>query len=251
MDRAVIEGRGRALVALVEDVLPVAVEVHDDSDAWPAVGTSLVSLATGLMKSILDLSPRRPSSAAILLRSLYEYAVHLAWLGADPGAGRIEAWRKDDLRSRLKADAEWRHRGVPLLTDENRAEMQRQVASLKGAPLILANLAAAADQDWSGKLPGIDARIKAPDRSFRGQYTVIYRYMSTTAHPSFNGINRVLGPGSETGLTVHLEEDGRGAEWDPLGAATLIYGLCLFVASASLGWPSAESVDDIFHRFRT
>lgn len=192
----------------------------------------------------------RPSSAEILLRSLYEHAVHLAWLGADPSASRIGTWRKDDLSSRLKADAEWGERGVALLTNECRAEMERHVAQLSGAPLNLADLAVAADKAWSGKLPGIDRSIKAPARSFRGHYAVIYRYTSTTAHPSFTGINRVVEHTSAAGRIVHVEEQGPRSDWNPFGTATL-YGLCLFVASASLGWPSAESVDAIFQRFPT
>lgn len=251
-DWLVIEARGRALLALVEDLLPVAVEVRDDSDAWPLIGTSLVSLATSTMKSILDLHPtRRPSNAEILLRSLYEYSVHLAWLAAEPSAERVESWRKDDLVSRLKADAEWREHGVSLLTDECRADIERYVADLSGSPLVLANLAVAADKYWSRKLPSIDTSIKSPNRSFRGQYAVIYRYTSTTAHPSFTGINRVVEHTSETGRMVYVEEEGPGRDWDPFGAATLTYGLCLFVASASLGWPSGERLDEIFERFST
>lgn len=250
IDWPVIEARGKALVALVEDVLPVSVEVHNDSDAWPVIGTSLVSLATSIMKSVLYLHPiGRPSSEEILLRSLYEYAVYLAWLGADPSADRIQAWRKDDLVGRLKADAEWRERGVYLLTDQARTEMEQQVAQLNGAPLVLANLAVAADKHWSGQLPAIDTSIKNPNRSFRGMYAVIYRYTSTTTHPSFTGINRVVEHTSEAGRIVHTEEQGPGRDWDPEATATLIYGLCLYVASASLGWPSALAVDEIFERF--
>lgn len=248
----VIRQRGTALIALIEDELPIAVEVHDDGDAWPVIGASLVSLATSLMKSVLALYPtERPSGAEILLRSLYEHAVHLAWLGAEPSAGRIGAWRKDDLSSRLKADAEWRERGVALLSDESRTKMERQVAQLSGARLNLADLAVAADKAGSGKLPGIDGNIKAPARSFRGHYAVIYRYTSTTAHPSFTGINRVVEQAGAAARVVHLEESGPGRDWDPYGTATLIYGLCLFVASASLGWPESARVDSIFGRYPT
>jgi Family of unknown function (DUF5677) len=246
-DHSQIEGRGWALVALVEAVLPVALEVNGDSDAWPLLGASLTSQATSLMKSILDLVPsRRRSSADVLLRSLYKHCVHLAWLAAEPSAARIGAWRKNDLVSRLKADREWRQRGEALLDDAFRADLERAVDQLDGDRLNLAELAVEADRAWTGKLPGMTGGAKTQARSFRGQYAAIYRYTSTSAHPSFTGVNRVIEATSEVGRLVHLEESTSGGAWDPFATATVVYALCLFVAGASLGWPSSDEVDAIY-----
>lgn len=225
-------------------------EVHGDVDAWPLIGTALVGQSTNLLLSIIDLSGTgRPSSATILLRGLFERAVYLAWLGVDPSAKRIEAWRKDDLKNRLIADSEWRERGVALLTDENRSAMENEVARLEGGRLVLADLAVQADQDWSGRLPSIDLDAPGPARSFRGHYAVIYRYTSTAVHPSFSGLNRFVTETSSTGRTVGLQERELGEGWNPFSTATVIFGLCLYVASAALGWPAREAIDAVYQRY--
>lgn len=151
--------RGRALVDLVAVHLPQDFEVTGDANAWPLVGAGLASRMTSTLESILALLPSmREVDAAILLRSLYEHAVHFAWLASEPSAARIEEWRKHDLTMRLKADTDARDHGVPLLSDEARGDLEAQIRDMAGNDLVLTNLAASADTHWTGKLPGMDGQ---------------------------------------------------------------------------------------------
>jgi Family of unknown function (DUF5677) len=162
-----IQQRGRELVDLASRNLPLEFEVTHDAGAWPLIGAALASRMTTTLRSILDLQPaEREADAGILLRSLYEHAVHLAWLGADPSVARIEEWRRHDLVLRLTADTDMRQHGVELLTNEIRAELEAQVGRMQGHKLVLAKLAVAADQHWTGTLPGMSASPEVS--SFRG-----------------------------------------------------------------------------------
>lgn len=240
-----IHARGQELVELATRHLPREFEVTGDADAWPLIGTALVSRMTTTLGSILSLQPaQREVDTGILLRSLYEHAVHFAWMGADPSAGRIEEWRKDDLVSRLKADKDVRERGVELLTDEARSELETQVEQLRGDKLILTNLAAAADAYWAGKLPGMGGEGEL--KSLRGFYAMLYRNYSGVAHPTFRGLNHVVDDLGPTRRQVRLENEYEGN--GPYGLATLIFGLALHVAAQTLGWPSPGEINAIFER---
>jgi hypothetical protein len=226
--------------------LPREFEVTSDADAWPFVATALVSRMTTALRSILELHPAQlEADAGILLRSLYEHAVHLAWLGANPSAERIEAWRRHDLVQRLKADADARERGIELFSDKDRAELQAQVERMHGGKLVLADLAEAADQHWAGKLPGMGASAEV--RSFRGLYAIAHRHYSGVAHPSFRGLNRVVEDLDATHRRVQLETEYEGN--GPYGLATVIFALVLYVTANTLDWPPHHEMDAIFERF--
>lgn len=80
-----IEARGWELIGLVSAKLPRESEVTGDADAWPMIAAALTSRITGTMRSILRLLPDGvETDAGILLRTLYDHAVTLAWLAADP-----------------------------------------------------------------------------------------------------------------------------------------------------------------------
>ena len=183
--------------------------------------------------------------AATLGRSLYEHVVHFAWLAADPSAARLQEWRKTDLVQRLKADNDARSVGVPLFDDQARAQLQAQVEAMTGNDLILANLAIAADKHWAGKLPGMGTHRQTS--SFKGMYAVLYRNYSGTAHPSYVGLNHVVEDVTDTRKRVIVEKrpEGRG----PVGMATVVYALGLYVAAQSLGWPDANRVTAAFDRY--
>src|ERR1700737_495238 len=108
-----------------------------------------------------------------MTRSLYEHAVHFAWLAADPSHASIERWRKDDLVQRLKADDDATAHGVAMLTPANRASFEQQVKAMSGAPLVLADLAIAADKHWAGKLKGLQKHNQLV--SLSGLYSLLYR----------------------------------------------------------------------------
>ena len=240
-----IQQRGRELVGLVARQLPQEFEVTGDTAAgWPAIGVALVSRMATTLGSILDLQAgQREADTATLARSLYEHAVHFAWLAEDPEAVRLEAWRRDDLRQRLKADADASHRGLNLLSPGRRDEYKAQVAGLRGHSLKLVDLAAEADASWAGKLPGMG---QTDATSFRGMYSTLYRLYSGTAHPSVLGLNRVVDELGPTRRRVRLE--GEYQSNGPYGIATVIFAVGLFVAGQSIGWPPAAEVLAVFDR---
>jgi hypothetical protein len=238
--------RAEALAALVAERLPADYDITGDHDAWPLVGAGLLSRATSTLRHVFVAGRGGQSiDAATLGRSLYEHVLHLAWLAADPSPARLEEWRKADLMERLKADTDARTVGVPLLDDAARAVMQAQVDAMTGNKLVLPNLAIAADKHWAGKLPAMGSHREL--HSFRGLYAVLYRQYSGTAHPSYIGLNHVVEDVTVTRKRVVLEAppEGRG----PFGMATVVYALGLYVAAASLGWPSAERVTAAFDRY--
>lgn len=233
---------------LVDERLPMDFDVTGDADAWPLVGAALLSRATSTLRHVFDAHRDGHSvDAATLARSLYEHVVHLAWLAADPSAARIQAWRKVDLIARLKADTDARTIGEPLFDDHARAGIESQVAGMEGPdrPLNLADLAVAADKHWAGKLPGMAAYTERD--SFRGLYAVLYRSYSSTAHPSYIGLNHVVEDISPTGRRVVIEKppEDRG----PFGMATVVYALGLYVGADALGWPDPGRVTAAFDRY--
>jgi hypothetical protein len=220
--------------------------VTGDADAWPLIGTGLVSRMTTMLGSVLDLQhAEREIDAGILVRSLYEHAVHLAWLAADPSAVRLEEWRKHDLVSRLKADTDARQRGVQLLTGPDRAKLEAQIARMTGTELKLANLAIAVDGRWADMLPGMGTQDEV--KSFRGLYAILYRHYSGVAHPTYRGLNHVVEDLSPTRRRVVLE--ARYEDNGPYGIATAIFALALYVVANTLGWPRPDEINAIFERY--
>lgn len=241
-----IQARGKELLDVAARHFPQEFSVTRDGDAFPLIGTALVSRMTGTLRSILALQGEgREADAATLLRSLYEHAVHLGWLAADPTAERIQEWKRDDLESRLKADADMRERGEPLLTDQERSALKQQIAGLHGNGLVpLTNLAVAADKRWEGTLPGMGPHSEV--KSFRGFYALIYRNSSGFAHPTYRGLNAVAAEISPGRQQVWLEDHFEGT--GPYGMSTLVFGFGLYLSSTALGWPDATEIGAIFER---
>jgi hypothetical protein len=241
-----IRRRGAALLELVEGRFPMEFDVVGDADAWPLIGTSLVSRMTTTLRTVLAIQRlERWTDAGTLVRSLYEHSVHLAWLAADPSSARIEQWRRNDLRARLTADTECRERGAPLFSAAARRRLENQVADMRGERLKLVDVAAAADSYWCGRLPGLGGETEI--QSFRGLYAVVYRMYSGVAHPTYRGINPVVQDVTAIRRRVVLEEPY--IDNGPYGLAVVIYGLSLFVAATSLEWPDGATIDGVFERF--
>jgi hypothetical protein len=233
---------------LVEERLPAEFTATGDHDAWPLIGTALLSRMTMTLRHIVRVQGlKRGVDAGTLLRSLFEHLVHFAWLAGDPSADRIERWRKDDLKKRLTADSDLRLRGEKLYTDEQRANLKRQVAAMSGDPLVLEQVAQECDALWAGKLKHIKMGPASQTLSFRGLYAVVYRNMSAGAHPSYRGLNPVVQDITAIRKRVVLEgpPEGRG----PYGLATVLYAITLHVASLSLGWPEPNRIERWFQRY--
>jgi len=241
-----INARGRELVELASKHFPREFEVTGDADAWPFIAAAMVSRMVGTMKAILALHPDElEADAGADVRRLYEQAVRLAWLAADPSAERIQAWRKSDLTARLAADDDARDHGVQLFTDEQRAEIEAQVARLAGGKTTIENAAEEADSHWAGRLPGMGG--KGEVKSWRGFYAIVFRNYSGFTHPTFRGLNPVVVDVTDTRKKVRLEEPYEGS--GPYGMATVLFGLSLLVTADVLGWPSAADVEAIFERY--
>lgn len=242
---AVIHARGQELVELAADHFPQEFAFEGDADAGPFVLTAMLGRITGTMKAILALHPAQlEADAGAAVRGLFEQAVYLAWLAADPSIERIQAWRKVDLKARLVADNDGRAHGNPLFNDEQRAEMEAHVAKLKGDRLVLASVAEEADRYWDKKLPGMGGKGEA--QSFRGLYAFVYRNYSGFTHSTYRGLHPVVVDLSPSRKQVRLEEPYEGS--GPYGMATVIFGLSLLIAGSVLGWPDGRDIVAIFKR---
>jgi len=235
--------------------------VHGDEDSWSWVATGLLARQAGTMLSLVALEPSgRVTDLAVLVRVLFEHVVHLAWLGADPGRERVEAWRKHDLSERLKTDRDASDHGVLIMTAEQRAEMERERDALTGGQLKLIDLAAAADQRWLGILPGFEVSEdgdhgdeeesddgETDGQSFRKLYAIVYRHTSAFAHPSWRGLHRVTLDTGPNARRVAMERADPVYAVDPVGLGTVIFATGLLVAGEVLGWPDREQVVAIYN----
>lgn len=232
---------------LVERRLPTEFDVTGDADAWPLTAHALLSRMTGTVDSVLRLQPTgRGADAMTLVRSLYEHTVHFAWLAADPTPERMGNWRKHDLTQRLKADNDANSVGVQLYTPEQRTHFEAQRDALPGPKeLVLANVAAEADDYWEPRIDFLQTRHQL--RSFRGMYATAYRLQSGVAHPGERSIHPVVEDLTAVRKRVKLEDhiEGRG----PYGIVSITYGLGLLIAAQALGWPSAHQVERVFSRY--
>jgi uncharacterized protein DUF5677 len=246
-DRAVydelVQRRGLALIDLVDRQLPQEFRIPSIRDGWPAIGVGLLARMATTLRSMLDLQKSGlEADGSILGRSLYEHAVYFAWIAADPET-RIVEWRRADITQRLKLDDDMRRHGDTAYTRENRDKAEADLR-LVGGPLRLRTeqLAIAADQHWTGKIPG----LRGQDRlhSFSGLYASLFRDYSSTAHPSELGLARVW-EGSPGQVRIRLEQP----DWTrlgPYGMANILFALTLFVASQSIGWPNQDEIHRIY-----
>ncbi len=233
---------GRALIEVVRPHLPLDVVVQGPVDAWPLVGPALIARATGTQEAILALLPLdREADADVLLRSLYEHVTTFAWLAVDPGEDRMSRWLKSDCKSRLRTDRDCRKVGVELLAQEKRREFEETVANLPKEMPDLLGRAEGADEHWEGRIRGL--RGSSPT-SFRGLYAMAYRRLTDYAHPSNLGLNAVTLDMSGGRKRVHLEERRENMK-GPFGPARIVYALGLYVAAASIGWPTTAEIDRV------
>lgn len=241
-----INARAQSLVALAASHFPQEFDVAGKANMWPVTAAGFVSRMTGTMKAILRMHPEgREAEAGAAVRSLLEQAIYLAWLGADPSPERIEEWIKADLRSRLNADNDARELDTPILNDEQRREIEKQIEDLPGSRLNLKDLIAEVDAYWTGKLAGM--RGDRAIQSFAGFYTFVYRQYSAYTHATYRGLNCVVDDLGPTRRRVRLEGpyDGNG----PYGTATAIFGLALLIVASTLGWPDVAEVNAIFEKY--
>jgi len=236
-----IQERGRAFIALVEPHLPREFGVGPGADLWPPIATALLSRMTTTLRYLLELHlARLEADGATLARSLYEHAVHFAWLAAEPSPARVEGWQREDLCQRLAAYNDMAAHGVEMIDDAGVAALKAKIESMHGARLKLEQLAIEADGHWAEKVlkeMGEHTELM----SFRGWYALLYRMSSTMAHPSQIGLHRVTEDVRRARIRVQLEEPSPTRQ-GPYGMTTYVYGVALLVAAGTLGWPDRNEV---------
>jgi hypothetical protein len=232
--------QARALVDLVRPNLPLTVRVSGPHDAWPLVGPAFVARIVGSAEALWHLhSLERQADAMVVLRTLFEHTVTFAWLAADPSEEQLKRFLKSDSVARLKADDDAIAVGQPLLSDEKRAEFEKQRDTLPKEMPDLAQRSVAADDYWSGKLPGLEHSDEPV--SFRGLYALAYRHHSAVAHPSLMGLNRVSTDDPDGSVTIHLEQLDP-SDHGPFGMGTVLLVLALMISARTLEWPTDAEI---------
>jgi hypothetical protein len=251
------EARARGLIELAAGQFPITTLDNEAANAWELVGPALISRQISSVEAIFELRVwGREADPTTLCRSLYDYATTFAWIAADPGPIRHQRFLKHDLLRRLEADADCRKLtigGEPLtiLTDEQRADFERQLAELpdgtKRMP-DLVDLAEAVDKHWTGKIAGLAGSDTT--HSYRGFYALAYRRESAITHATMMGLNPVVAYLADGRRRVQLEtreDDSHG----PFGRAVTLFGWTMMIAARTLsGWPSDDDVHEVFDTLR-
>jgi hypothetical protein len=197
---------------------------------------ALVARMTGTMESILHLaSIGRQADLAVLVRTLYDHVVVLGWLASDPEKNHA-LWRAEDARQRIKVHEQWGDRlAKELLRPEELKTFEKFAKQEAEGPTNLVDRAAAADLYWSERLG-----FKPQESPFVEAYHVIFRWASTRAHASLQGINDV----------VELTPDHVVVMLEPTtgklrlaGTAIVLYALGLRVSAVVNGFPRQEDIE--------
>lgn len=233
----------RALLDIASAQLPREIVGEIDAELPELVCSGLLARQIELAESVLDLE-RRPtdSSKAILIRSMFDHAVTMAWIAADDSSDRIQRFRKTDAKRRLDIEKDAQKFGESILSPKIHRDLEAQVSSLPSEMPNLKQRAENADEFWIGKIPGLG---QGPASTYLGLYAFAYRNHSTLEHASRMGLNAVVDDVGEGRKLVHLEVlDLR--RHGPLGQAAILLGLSLLVLSVRFEWPGQQGVLDAF-----
>ena len=237
------EARGRKLIALVDEHLPLEVGPLALADLWQLVGPALIVRQADSLEALLDLRGRSEADAFVVLRSLYDHAVSFAWLAAAPGEERLGRFVRSDALSRLAMDDDAREVEVEVLESAARARFEAQAAELPRSMPTLLQRAEGADAHWAGRVPSLED--SSTTRSYRGLYAVAYRRQSAIAHASLMGLNSVVIDLPEGRRRVR--RGGRDPEMQgPFGLGVILLAFTLFISAQTLGCPDAGAVAAAF-----
>ena len=202
----------------------------------------------GTVDSIMALvDQRRATDAAVLLRTMFECTVTLAWIGIDPSE-HAQRWLRWDRMQRIKADNDLQQQGVePILAERTRQDFQAIVDAGPAMPDSLTQRAEEADRFWGARLENIDSTPSGA-RSLRFLYRYIYRRDSQHTHAAVASIEPVIA-GSPPGPFLVLDQETDPGEFNAFTMTPVIYGDALLVAGPMLGIRDMrEAVDAIFTR---
>lgn len=242
-----ISEAGKDLVGIVRRHLPKPIHVQAPGltlESWEVVGPSMVAKAAGTLRAMLALLPdRRSADATILLRSLYEGTLAMAWIAIDPST-HLPRWAKKTAVLALKADSDWAEVGIENLSKADRHHFEKKKAdqALDEAPKA-ALMASEVDQHWGHAYPGIAKLTGDPANvvSFRGLYRHVFRRGSGVAHNDLLALRPFYAIDPLGGAFVCEERHGP-RDLYPWLFGTYVLGLGLLIGSMSFGWPPHEEV---------
>jgi len=133
-----------------------------------------------LESMMLLLARREDEDAFVLLRSLYEQAVVVAWVAVDPEV-RHERWWGQSQRQTLKLHKALVPYGQGFLSSDAIAECEQAT----GTPSLEA-MARDLDGHWPGRVRGLQRAGHL--LSFHGLYQAIYRSASRPAHGALDAL---------------------------------------------------------------
>ena len=177
------------LAQLVEDELPASFEAGEGQARY--VGTLLLVRMAQIARAVGTLAVvGHGSEAFVLLRSLYEHMVVLAWVCVSPEE-RAGLWIGAAHKRGLTLFRESQRYGLGALSDEQVASLEESAATL---PPVQA-MAHGVDAFWPDHIPEFRSWMPGLDEdnvlTVAGLYTVIYRSASALAHGEGGGIQGI------------------------------------------------------------
>jgi hypothetical protein len=169
----------REFVRYVRDNLPTRFYVGEKW--WTVhVAAALFRMCNGVEAALALMTRRLDDDALVLLRSLYEQAVVLAWVSINPEP-RHERWASASNDALLKMHRDALPYGQEILSPAEVALCE----AARGTPSVEV-MARQADRYWPGKVRG----LHGPGHwfSFHGLYLGVYRIGSRPAHGSILGL---------------------------------------------------------------
>lgn len=178
------------LARLVEDELPVAFEAGEGGARY--VCTLLLVRMAQVARAIGTLARTgHPTEAFVLVRSLYEHMVVLAWVCVAPEE-RAGRWIGAAHKRGLTLYREAQRYGLGGLSDAQVASMEESATSL---PPVQA-MAHGVDAFWPDHIPGFRSWISGTHEenvlTVAGLYTAVYRSASALAHGEGGGIQGIV-----------------------------------------------------------
>jgi hypothetical protein len=193
---------------------------------WRPYSAAALLRLCDTVESMMTLMTRgKDEDAEVLLRSLYEQAVVLAWVAIDPPK-RHARWKGDGDRQLLKLHNEAARYGEGFLSPAEVAECEKAARSP-----ITEVMARQADAYWSGKIRG----LHPPGHflSFHGLYQGVYRVGSRPTHGSIAALEPYVRL-SENRLVVQVPL--RQPAMLPYSLAAPLLGMALVIASQRFRW---------------
>ena len=233
----------KALTELVKPRYPYVVTGDDESRRrFRAYAAGMLADSISTIEGIAHVAElEREADALSLLRDLIEAVITFAWFAIDPDP-HIAAWLFNDKKERVKIDKAMQTFGEDVLEPARRAELDQDIAA-GGPPLPgVADRAKAADKYWTPRISRLD-HVVSGGRVFEMLYEFTFRYTSSFTHSMPMVVNKLIEP-VEGGAVVVLE-DTTGPQ-RALTFAPSAFGVMLYVASETLGWPAVHEIDAAF-----